>query len=151
MGASPRPPWWPPSDRSWQGSGIINGWAGASRCRGQLTRPAGAFVGPFRRLRPSGRAAWSARADCGAQAAAWAHRACWSLGLRQLQGSLELLVVELIRQAGRWRFVTPFEAQKLDLISTGRLAEPLRERRATVAGCSMTGGSAAIGSEKAPA
>ncbi|MEB3200359.1 MAG: glutathione S-transferase C-terminal domain-containing protein [Synechococcaceae cyanobacterium] len=39
----------------------------------------------------------------------WAHRAWLAWTLRQLQGSIALLVVEPDPQAGRWIFPTPFE------------------------------------------
>ena len=61
----------------------------------------------------------------------WAHRARLVWGLRQLQDTIELLVVEPDPQAGRWRFVTPFQDCRT-LLELYRLAGADPRQRATV-------------------
>ena len=61
----------------------------------------------------------------------WAHRAWLVWSLRQLQDSIELLVVEPDPQAGRWRFEAPFQGCST-LLELYRLAGADPRQRATV-------------------
>ncbi|MCT0213422.1 MULTISPECIES: glutathione S-transferase C-terminal domain-containing protein [unclassified Synechococcus] len=61
----------------------------------------------------------------------WAHRAWLVWTLRELEGSIELLVVEPDPKAGRWRFVEPFEGA-LSLVDLYRRCGSDPRARATV-------------------
>jgi len=74
---------------------------------GRYRRPAGAFTAlpPL----PADAATAGGHVLIVGRSCPWAHRAWLVHSLRQLGGSIELLVVEPDPAAGRWRFVEPFE------------------------------------------
>jgi len=89
----------------WQWLQLMGG-LGPADASGNYTRPKGAF--PHKpALPPSAEQAHGHVLIVG-RSCPWAHRAWLVWQLRQLQGSIDLLVVEPDPEAGRWRFQEPF-------------------------------------------
>lgn len=89
----------------WQWLQLMGG-LGPADAEGNYTRPEAAFTAlpPI----PSDAAEPGAHVLIVGRSCPWAHRAWLVWTLRQLQSSIELLVVEPDPQAGRWRFPAPF-------------------------------------------
>ena len=89
----------------WQWLQLMGG-LGPADAEGNYTRPEAAFteLPPL----PSDAAEPGAHVLIVGRSCPWAHRAWLVWTLRQLQSSIELLVVEPDPKAGRWRFPTPF-------------------------------------------
>ncbi|MEN9541539.1 MAG: hypothetical protein RLZZ459_1630 [Cyanobacteriota bacterium] len=89
----------------WQWLQLMGG-LGPADAEGNYTRPKAAFteLPPL----PSDAAEPGAHVLIVGRSCPWAHRAWLVWTLRQLQSSIELLVVEPDPKAGRWRFTTPF-------------------------------------------
>ncbi|MFZ0408360.1 MAG: glutathione S-transferase C-terminal domain-containing protein [Cyanobium sp.] len=85
---------------------LMGGLAPAD-AEGRYRRPAGAFAAlpPL----PASAATAGGHVLIVGRSCPWAHRAWLVHSLRQLGGSIDLLVVEPDPAAGRWRFVEPFE------------------------------------------
>ncbi|APD48451.1 glutathione S-transferase C-terminal domain-containing protein [Synechococcus sp. CS-602] len=112
----------------WQWHQLMGG-LGPADAEGNYRRPAGAFVAlpPL----PASAGQPGQHVLIVGRSCPWAHRAWLVWALRQLQGSLELLVVEPDPKAGRWRFVTPFEGAEA-LIDLYRRCGAPAGTRATV-------------------
>ena len=86
---------------------LLMGGLGPADSQGRYERPSGAFTAlppvPATADQPNGHVLIVGR-SC-----PWAHRAWLTWALRQLQGSITLLVVEPDPAAGRWCFSKPFE------------------------------------------
>jgi putative glutathione S-transferase len=112
----------------WQWQQLMGGLAPAD-ADGNYRRPQGAFNElpplPANAAEPSGHVLIVGR-SC-----PWAHRAWLMWTLRQLAGSIDLLVVDPDPAAGRWRFVEPFEGCQTLLELYRRCGAP-PEQRATV-------------------
>ena len=89
----------------WQWQRLMAG-LGPADAKGNYTRPKAAFTAlpPL----PADAAQPSQHVLIVGRSCPWAHRAWLVWTLRQLQDSIELLVVEPDPEAGRWRFQTPF-------------------------------------------
>ena len=89
----------------WQWLQLMGG-LGPADAEGNYTRPEAAFteLPPL----PNDAAEPGAHVLIVGRSCPWAHRAWLVWTLRQLQPSIELVVVEPDPQAGRWRFPTPF-------------------------------------------
>jgi len=90
----------------WQWLQMMAG-LGPADAEGNYRRPMAAFAAPADRPARAGQA--GAHVLIVGRSCPWAHRAWLVWTLRELQGSIELLVVEPDPKAGRWRFAEPFE------------------------------------------
>jgi putative glutathione S-transferase len=90
----------------WQWLGLMGG-LGPADGEGNYRRPPGAFAAPAELPATAGQP--GGHVLIVGRSCPWAHRAWLVWTLRQLQGSIELLVVEPDPKAGRWRFGEPFE------------------------------------------
>lgn len=90
---------------NWQWQQLMQG-LGPADSDGNYRRPAAAFsaLPPL----PTNAAEPGSHVLIVGRSCPWAHRAWLVWTLRQLQNSIELLVVEPDPEAGRWRFGTPF-------------------------------------------
>jgi putative glutathione S-transferase len=86
---------------------VLMGGLGPADAQGRYRRPAAAFCEPPPLPAEAGEA--GAHVLIVGRSCPWAHRAWLVWTLRQLGGSIELLVVEPDPAAGRWRFAEPFE------------------------------------------
>ena len=86
---------------------VLMGGLGPADAQGRYRRPAAAFceTPPL----PAEAGETGAHVLIVGRSCPWAHRAWLVWSLRQLGGSIELLVVEPDPAAGRWRFAQPFE------------------------------------------
>ena len=89
----------------WQWQQLMQG-LGPADSDGHYRRPVSAF-GALPPL-PANAAVAGSHVLIVGRSCPWAHRAWLVWTLRQLQGSIELLLVEPDPEAGRWRFNTPF-------------------------------------------
>ena len=112
----------------WQWLQLMGGLGQADR-EGNYRRPPGAFVAKPKLPRSAGTP--SSHVLIVGRSCPWAHRAWLVWQLRQLQQSIDLLVVEPDPKAGRWRFNTPFRGCKtLQELYRAAGADP--NQRATV-------------------
>ena len=112
----------------WQWLQLMGG-LGPADPEGNYRRPAGAFVAKPELPRSAGTP--GAHVLIVGRSCPWAHRAWLVWQLRQLQQSIDLLVVEPDPKAGRWRFNTPFRGCKtLQELYRAAGADP--NQRATV-------------------
>ena len=112
----------------WQWLQLMGGLGPADR-DGNYRRPPGAFVAKPKLPRSAGTP--SSHVLIVGRSCPWAHRAWLVWQLRQLQQSIDLLVVEPDPKAGRWRFNTPFRGCKtLQELYRAAGADP--NQRATV-------------------
>ncbi len=86
---------------------VLMGGLGPADAQGRYRRPAAAFCEPPPLPAEAGEA--GAHVLIVGRSCPWAHGAWLVWTLRQLGGSIELLVVEPDPAAGRWRFAEPFE------------------------------------------
>ncbi|MGB5133779.1 MAG: glutathione S-transferase C-terminal domain-containing protein [Prochlorococcaceae cyanobacterium] len=103
------PPWLVRSARHlwhWQWLQLMNG-LGPADAQGHYRRPRAAFADAL--ALPDGADAADAHVLIVGRSCPWAHRAWLVWGLRQLQATITLVVVEPDPEAGRWRFSEPFE------------------------------------------
>ncbi len=112
----------------WQWRQLMGG-LGPADDQGRYRRPAGAFTAlpPL----PEDAATRAGHVLIVGRSCPWAHRAWLVWTLRQLAGSIDLLVVEPDPAAGRWRFVEPFEGCAT-LAELYRRSGAARGSRATV-------------------
>ncbi len=112
----------------WQWLRLMAG-LGPADAEGNYRRPAGAFTAcpPL----PATAGDRGSHVLIVGRSCPWAHRAWLVWSLRQLQESIELLVVEPDPQAGRWRFEAPFQGCGT-LLELYRLAGADPRQRATV-------------------
>ena len=112
----------------WQWLQLMGGLGPADR-DGNYRRPPGAFVAKPKLPRSAGTP--GSHVLIVGRSCPWAHRAWLVWQLRQLQQSIDLLVVEPDPKAGRWRFNTPFRGcQTLQELYRAAGADP--NQRATV-------------------
>lgn len=112
----------------WQWQQLMGG-LGPADPEGNYRRPAGAFVAKPELPQSAGEP--GAHVLIVGRSCPWAHRAWLVRQLRQLQQSIDLLVVEPDPKAGRWRFSTPFRGcQTLQELYRAAGADP--NQRATV-------------------
>ena len=112
----------------WQWQQLMGG-LGPADADGNYRRPAATFATapPL----PSDAAAADSHVLIVGRSCPWAHRAWLVWSLRQLVGSITLLVVEPDPAAGRWRFLEPFEGCS-SLAQLYRQSGAERSARATV-------------------
>ena len=112
----------------WQWLQLMGGLGPADR-DGNYRRPPGAFVAKPKLPRSAGTP--GSHVLIVGRSCPWAHRAWLVWQLRQLQQSIDLLVVEPDPKAGRWRFNIPFRGcQTLQELYRAAGADP--NQRATV-------------------
>ncbi len=112
----------------WQWLQLMSGLGPADN-EGNYRRPPGVFVAKPELPRSAG--APGAHVLIVGRSCPWAHRAWLVWQLRQLQQSIDLLVVEPDPKAGRWRFSPPFRGyQTLQELYLAAGADP--NQRATV-------------------
>ena len=102
------PPWLVRSARSawhWQWRRLMGG-LGPADAGGHYRRPEAGF--PALPPLPADAATAGSHVLIVGRSCPWAHRAWLVWSLRQLGGTIELVVVEPDPEAGRWRFATPF-------------------------------------------
>jgi putative glutathione S-transferase len=112
----------------WQWLRLMGG-LGPADDEGNYRRPPGAFAAPAELPATAGQP--GGHVLIVGRSCPWAHRAWLVWTLRQLQGSIELLVVEPDPKAGRWRFAEPFEGA-VALIDLYRCCGSDPRARATV-------------------
>jgi hypothetical protein len=103
------PPWLVRSARSawhWQWRRLMEG-LGPADASGHYRRPEAGF--PALPPLPADAATAGSHVLIVGRSCPWAHRAWLVWSLRQLGGTIELVVVEPDPEAGRWCFATPFE------------------------------------------
>jgi putative glutathione S-transferase len=112
----------------WQWQQLMGG-LGPADADGNYRRPAAPFATAL--PLPSDAAAADSHVLIVGRSCPWAHRAWLVWSLRQLEGSITLLVVEPDPAAGRWRFPEPFEGCRT-LAQLYRRSGAERSARATV-------------------
>ena len=129
----------------WQWLQLMGG-LGPADPEGNYRRPAGAFVAKPDLPRSAGTP--GAHVLIVGRSCPWAHRAWLVWQLRQLQESIDLLVVEPDPKAGRWRFSTPFRGcETLQELYRAAGADP--NQRATVPVLVDSGSGAVVVGESA--
>ena len=121
----------------WQWLQLMGGLGPADR-DGNYRRPPGAFVAKPKLPRSAGTP--GSHVLIVGRSCPWAHRAWLVWQLRQLQQSIDLLVVEPDPKAGRWRFNTPFRGcQTLQELYRAAGADPNQRAPVPVLEDSRTG------------